>query len=62
MGFLSFGADKTKCKKCGIEFPDSERLEKHQEKAHKKNKEKCRACGAEFNYPDALRKHKKKCK
>jgi len=62
MGFFSFGADKTKCKECGIEFSDSERLIKHQDKAHKKNKEKCRVCGAEFNYPEALRKHKKKCK
>ena len=62
MGFLSFGGGKTKCKDCGIDFSDSERLKKHQEKAHKKNKEKCRTCGAEFSYPEALRKHKKKCK
>jgi len=51
MGLFSFGADKTKCKECGTEFPDSEKLNKHREKAHKKNKEKCRICGTEFNYP-----------
>ncbi len=62
MGFFSFGSNKTKCKECGSDFPDSERLKKHQEKAHKKNKEKCRLCGAEFDYPETLRKHKKKCK
>ncbi len=62
MGFFSFGADITKCKDCGIEFSDSESINKHRDKAHKKNKEKCRFCGAEFNYPEALRKHKKKCK
>ena len=62
MGFFGFGSDNTKCKECGTKFPDSEKLKKHQEKAHKKIKEKCRVCGAEFNYPDALRKHKKKCK
>ena len=62
MGFFSFGANETKCKECGTEFSDSERLDKHKQKAHKKIKEKCRTCGAEFNYPEALRKHKKKCK
>jgi len=43
-------------------YQDSERLKKHQEKAHNKKKEKCRACGAEFDYGEALRKHKKNCK
>ncbi len=38
MGFFSFGSNKTKCKECGSDFPDSERLKKHQEKAHKKIK------------------------
>ena len=51
-----------KCKKCGTVLPDSERLKKHQEKAHNKKKEKCRACGAEFDYSEELRKHKKNCK
>ena len=54
--------NSTKCKKCGTELPDSERLKRHQEKAHGKTKEKCRACGAEFYSSDDLRKHKKKCK
>ena len=47
-----FGSSKNdlKCKKCGTVLPDSERLKKHQEKAHNKKKEKCRACGAEFDY------------
>ena len=62
MGLFSFGSNNKKCKECGIELADSERLKKHQEKAHKKIKEKCRFCGAEFNYSEALRKHKKKCK
>ena len=43
-------------------LPDSERLKKHQEKAHNKKKDKCRACGAEFDYEEGLRKHKKNCK
>ena len=62
MGFFSFGAETTKCKECGTSFSDSERLKKHQDKAHKKIKEKCRVCGAEFDYKEALRRHKKKCK
>jgi len=63
MGFFGFGNNKkTKCKECGTELPDPERLKKHQEVAHKKNKEKCRTCGAEFHTSDDLRKHKKKCK
>ncbi len=62
MGFFSFGADKTKCKECGIEFSNYERLIKHRDKAHRKNKDKCRFCGAEFNYQEALRNHKNKCK
>ena len=60
MGF--FGSQNTtKCKECGREFSDSERLGRHQERAHKK-KETCRSCGAQFNYQEELRKHKKKCK
>ena len=62
MGLFSFGSNNTKCKKCGLELLDSERLKKHQEKAHKKTKEKCRVCGTEFNFSEELRKHKKKCK
>ena len=43
-------------------LPDSDKLEKHQEKAHNKKKEKCRVCGTEFDTTDDLRKHKKNCK
>lgn len=45
MGFLSFGANKTKCKECGTEFSDSEKLKKHQEKAHKKIKKNVELVG-----------------
>ena len=62
MGLFSFNSNKTKCKDCGIEFSDTDRLKRHHEKAHEKSKEKCRTCGAEFSYSDELRKHKKKCK
>jgi len=62
MGLFSFGSNDTKCKECGLELSDSERLKKHQEKAHKKTKEKCRVCGTEFDFSEELRKHKKKCK
>ena len=64
MGFFgrSRNDSKTKCKNCGTEFPNSDRLEKHFEIAHKKTNEKCRKCGAEFHSSDELRKHKKKCK
>ncbi len=61
MGFFGFNSSQTKCKVCGIEFSECDRLKRHQDKAHNK-KEKCRACGAEFNYSEELRKHKKKCK
>jgi hypothetical protein len=27
-------ADETKCKTCGLELPDSERLKRHEKKAH----------------------------
>ena len=54
--------DSTKCKNCGTEFPNPDRLKRHFEIAHKKNNEKCRKCGAEFHSSDELRKHKKKCK
>ena len=63
MGF--FGSDNnstTKCKNCGTVFPNSDRLKKHFEIAHKKTNEKCRKCGSEFHSNDELRKHKKKCK
>ncbi len=62
MGFFSSSSTGTKCKECGLEIQDPERLKKHQQIAHHKKKEKCRECGAEFNYVEALRKHKKKCK
>lgn len=52
----------TKCKQCGTDLSDPERLKRHIEKAHSKVKEKCRACGTEFYTTDELRKHKKKCK
>lgn len=61
MGLFGFNSSQTKCKVCGIEFSGSDRLKRHQDKAHNK-KEKCRACGAEFNYSEELRKHRKKCK
>ena len=59
-----FGSSRNelKCKKCGTVLPDSDRLSKHQEKAHNKKKEKCRACGTEFDSSDNLRKHRKNCK
>ena len=54
---------ETKCKECGTDLSDPERLKRHIEKAHgKKITEKCRVCGAEFHTSDELRKHKKKCK
>jgi len=63
MGFFGFGSvSKTKCKECGTELPDPQRLKRHQEIAHKKMKEKCRACGSEFYTKEQLTKHKKKCK
>lgn len=62
MGFFSSSSSTTKCKDCGLEIQDPNRLKRHQEKAHNKNKEKCRTCGAEFDYIESLRKHKKKCK
>jgi len=64
MGFFSRNQNDsvTKCKNCGTEFPNSSRLKKHFEIAHKKTNEKCRKCGSEFHTSDELRKHKKKCK
>jgi len=65
MGLFSKQSNRseTKCKKCGTELFDSDRLKRHIEKAHAtKNKEKCRVCGTEFYTSDELRKHKKKCK
>lgn len=62
MGLFSSSSNKTKCKDCGLELSDPERLKKHHEKAHKKAKEKCKVCGTEFYFSEDLRKHKKKCK
>ena len=42
MGLFGSSKNDLKCKKCGTVLPDSERLKKHQEKAHNKKKEKCR--------------------
>ena len=52
----------TKCKKCGSELHDPERLKRHQKIAHDKKNDKCRTCGEEFPGPEELRRHKKKCK
>jgi len=41
MGFFSSSSSATKCKECGLEISDPERLKRHQEKAHNKKKEKC---------------------
>ena len=49
MGLFGSSKNELKCKKCGTVLPDSDRLKKHQEKAHNKKKEKCRVCGTEFN-------------
>jgi uncharacterized C2H2 Zn-finger protein len=62
MGFFGKSENLTKCKECGLEFSDPERLKRHHEKAHEKLYEKCRVCGAQFHTSDDLRKHKKKCK
>ncbi len=64
MRFFGHGQSQseTKCKECGTDLHDPERLRKHHEKAHKKLNEKCRTCGAVFNSLDELRKHTKKCK
>ena len=63
MGFFGKSGDsETRCKNCGTKFPNSGRLEKHIEIAHKKTDEKCRKCGAKFHSSDELRKHKKKCR
>lgn len=63
MGLFGLGSKQTtKCKECGTELPTPERLKKHQEIAHKKNKDRCRNCGAEFHTSDELKKHKKKCR
>ncbi len=62
MGLIESDKNDLKCKKCGTVLPDSERLKRHQEKAHNKKKEKCRTCGEEFDSGEELRKHKKHCK
>ena len=38
MGLFGSSKNDLKCKKCGTILPDSERLKKHQEKAHNKKK------------------------
>ena len=55
-------SNETKCKECGTELSDPERLKRHKEKAHHKTKETCRVCGSEFYSSDELKKHKRKCK
>lgn len=62
MGLFGSKTNDLKCKKCGTVLSDSDRLKRHEEKAHNKKKEKCRVCGAEFNTNDEIRKHKKNCK
>jgi transcription initiation factor TFIIIB Brf1 subunit/transcription initiation factor TFIIB len=62
MGLFGSSKNELKCKKCGTVLTDSDRLKKHQEKAHNKKNEKCRVCGTEFGTSDDLRKHKKNCK
>ncbi|GBH34930.1 MAG: hypothetical protein K5798_00635 [Nitrosopumilus sp.] len=62
MGLFGSSSNQLKCKKCGTVLSDSERLKKHNEKAHNKKKEKCRICGTEFDTQEELRKHKKNCK
>lgn len=62
MGLIGSDKNDLKCKKCGTVLQDSERLKRHQEKAHNKKKEKCRTCGEEFDSGEELRKHKKHCK
>jgi uncharacterized Zn finger protein len=64
MGLFGHGQSQseTKCKECGTDLHDPERLRKHQKKAHTKPNEKCRVCGTVFNSSVELRKHKKKCK
>jgi len=53
----------TKCKKCGSDLHDTERLKRHEKIAHgRKIDVKCRNCGEEFRDPEDLRKHRKKCK
>ena len=45
----------TKCKKCGLELHDEERLRRHEKVAHgRKIDAKCRNCGAGFRDPDDL--------
>ena len=62
MGLFGNNKTVTKCKKCGTELHDPERLKRHEEKAHGKKYEKCKVCGNEFYDSDSLRKHKRKCK
>lgn len=63
MGLFHKPDSVTKCKKCGTELNEPERLKRHEQIAHNsKSLEKCRVCGSEFHTSDELRKHKKKCK
>ena len=59
MGLFGSSSNDLKCKKCGTVLPDSERLKKHQEKAHNKKKEKCRVCGTEFDTQDDFKLYDK---
>ena len=61
--FTKTEESSTKCKKCGSDLHDAERLKRHEKIAHgRRVDDKCRNCGTEFRDPDDLRKHKKKCK
>ena len=41
MGLFGSSKNELKCKKCGTILPDTERLKKHEEKAHNKKKGQC---------------------
>ena len=61
--FTKSEESSTKCRKCGSDLHDVERLKRHEKIAHARRVDvKCRNCGTEFRDPDDLRKHKKKCK
>ena len=38
MGLFGSSQNELKCKKCGTILPDTERLKKHEEKAHNKKR------------------------
>jgi len=61
--FTKTDGSATKCKKCGSEMHDADRLERREKVAHGRRIDvKCRNCGEEFRDPNDLRKHRKKCK